>query len=84
MKLSVDISLYPLQDEYIPIIIDLIHELKKYDDIDVVTNRMSTQLIGDYDRVIDILRDELRVSWERHGKSVLVAKLIPGDVRGPL
>ena len=34
------------------------------------------------DRVMSVLQQELRRSWEYHGKSVLVAKFLPGDVRG--
>ena len=84
MKVSVDISLYPLRDEFIPVIIDFIHEVDKHPDIDVIRNNISTQLIGDYDDVMAVLQKELRHSWETHGKSVLVAKMIPGDVRGPI
>lgn len=84
MKVSVEISMYPLQEEFVPIIIDFIHEIEKYDDIELVRNRMSTQVFGDYERVMEVLRAELRNSWESHGKSVVVAKMLPGDVRsGP-
>lgn len=84
MKLSVDVSLYPLNEDFIPVIIDFIQEVEKHPDIEVIRNRMSTQLIGDYDRVMAVLQQELRHNWATHGKSVLVAKMIPGDVRGPI
>ncbi len=84
MKVSVDVSLYPLREELIPAIIDFINEVEKHPGIDVLRNRMSTQLFGDYEQVMAVLGQELRRNWETHGKSVLVAKFIPGDVRGAI
>ena len=81
MQISVDVSLYPLQQEYIPVIIDFIHRVQEYEGIDIVRNDLSTQLFGDYDRVMEVLSKELKHSWEEHGRAVLVAKFIRGDVR---
>ena len=80
MQLSVEISLYPLREEYIPIIIDFIHRMQGYDEIEMERCTTSTQLFGDYDRLMTILASELRYSWEHHGRSVLVAKFLCGDV----
>jgi len=73
--------MYPLREEFIPVIIDFIHEVAKHGGIEIQRNSMSTQLFGEYDRVMTVLQQELRHSWETHGKSVLVAKLICGDTR---
>ncbi|MBY4677401.1 YkoF family thiamine/hydroxymethylpyrimidine-binding protein [Marinobacterium arenosum] len=81
MKLSVEISLYPLADDFIPPIEEVIQAFHQYDDIQVVTNSMSTQLYGDYERVMEILDVEMRRSFARHGRAVFVAKFIAGDVR---
>jgi uncharacterized protein YqgV (UPF0045/DUF77 family) len=81
MKISVDLSLYPLADEYVPAIIDLIHRLQAREGIDVARNALSTQLFGDYDTVMKAIAEELRHSWEQHGRAVLVAKFVLGDVR---
>jgi len=81
MKVSVDLSLYPLSEEYVPAIIDLIHRLQAAADVEVVRTALSTQLYGDYARVMQVLTEELRHSWETHGRAVLVAKFALGDVR---
>lgn len=81
MKVSVDLSLYPLAEDYVPAIIDLIHRLQAHEQVEVVRTALSTQLFGDYDVVMRVLRDELRRTWEEHGKAVLVAKFAVGDVR---
>jgi len=81
MQISVDLSLYPLQDEYIPVIIDFIHRVQAHEGIEVVRNQMSTQLFGECARVMAVLAEEMRHSFETHGKAVLVAKFVNGDVR---
>ena len=80
MKLTAEISLYPLNEDYIPIIRAFIDALNEHGDLDVVTNAMSTQISGDYDRVFAILRQELKTSYNTFGKQVLVCKMIPGDL----
>ena len=49
MKVAVDISLYPLQEDLIPPIKNVIERLKSHDNLYVDTNSMSTQIRGEYD-----------------------------------
>lgn len=81
MKVSVDLSLYPLADDYVPAIIDFIHRVQAEEGVEVLRTPLSTQLYGDYDAVMRLVREALRESWERHGRAVLVAKFAAGDVR---
>ena len=80
MKLTAELSLYPLQDDYIPIIKSFIARCHDEEGITVVGNAMSTQLCGDYDKVFALVADALRGSTERYGKQVLVCKFIPGEL----
>lgn len=80
MKLTAELSLYPLQEEYIAIIEAFIASAAAQPGVEVVTNAMSTQICGDYDPVFDLLRDAFRNSVERSGKQVLVCKLIPDEL----
>ncbi len=82
MKASVDISLYPLADEYIPAIKEFIERVQLYPEVAIVRNDLSTQLYGDYDQVMDILKVEVKLSWEKYGKSIFVIKLLRDDLRG--
>ena len=59
MQVSIDVSLYPLNEKFIPLIDDFISELKKYDNIEVRTNSISTQLFGDLDDLMSILKIEI-------------------------
>ncbi|KUJ83889.1 hypothetical protein AWR36_008750 [Microbulbifer flavimaris] len=80
MKLSVEISKYPLKDEYIPSIQDFIDRLNRHPDLQVITNTMSTQVFGDYELVMDILKQEIRASYEKHGRAIFVCKFIEGNL----
>ena len=80
MKLTAELSLYPLQDDYLPAIKDFIAAAAEHSGLDIVTNAMSTQICGDYDQVFALLRQELRRSYETYGRQVLVCKLIPGEL----
>ncbi len=76
MELSVEISKYPLADDYIPAIKDFIRRLHAREGLSVVGNTMSTQVFGDYDIVMDSLKDEIRRSYEQFGKTIFVCKFI--------
>lgn len=78
MKLTIEISLYPLQNEYRPIIRDFINQLNLHSDIKIVTNAMSTQVTGDYDTVMAILQKTMKQCYSTHGKAVFIVKFI-GD-----
>ncbi len=81
MQVSVDISLYPLQEEFIPVVIDFIHRVQLHEGIEVTRGTLSTQLFGESTHVLTVLAQELEHSVAAWGKSVLVAKIIAGDVR---
>jgi uncharacterized protein YqgV (UPF0045/DUF77 family) len=71
-------SLYPLTGEFIPPILDFIERLKAQPGLQVATNSMSTQVSGDYDRVFDALKAELRASLDGPHRAVLVMKVLGG------
>jgi len=80
MQLSVEVSMYPLKDEYISSIQGFIDRVNRHPGLRVLSNVMSTQLFGDYDTVMDTLREEMRYSFEQHGRAIFVCKFIDGDL----
>ena len=80
MKVSVDISYYPLKVEYIPPIKNFIERLNGYENITAQTNGMSTQVFGEYKEVMKILTDEIYKSFELP-HSVFVLKVINADLK---
>jgi uncharacterized protein YqgV (UPF0045/DUF77 family) len=80
MKVAVDISLYPLQDDLIPPIVDVINRLKSYDNLYVDTNSMSTQIRGEYDDVMGALKGEIGATFEALPKAVFVLKVLNNPI----
>jgi len=78
MKLAVDVSLYPLTENYIPPIDAIIARFESYTDIEVRRNALSTQLFGEYDSVMGILHTEIARTFTEN-KAVLVVKFICTD-----
>ena len=76
MRVAVDISLYPLDSDFIPPIKDVIRRLNSHDSIEVVTNPMSTQLRGEYDAVMDALKQEIGVTFEELPKAVFAIRIL--------
>lgn len=80
MKLTVEISKYPLADDYIGPIQGFIDELNTADNVKIITNTLSTQVFGDYDSVMETLQRCIKWSFERYGKVVFVCKFLHGDL----
>ena len=76
MIVAVDISLYPLDEDFIPPIRDVIERLNAHDGIKVVTNPMSTQLRGEYAVVMDALRQEIETTFEQVPKAVFAIRIL--------
>jgi len=74
MKLRVEVSLYPLKDNFIPSIDDFISRLNRYEGITVWTNDLSTHIIGDYDKVMEVFTKEMKTSFEEKVKMVFITK----------
>ena len=80
MDVSVEISLYPLNNEYIPPIQDFIDRVNDAEGLTVKTNVMSTQVFGNYEKVMSCLTDHMKETFEKHGENVFVMKVLPGDL----
>jgi uncharacterized protein YqgV (UPF0045/DUF77 family) len=80
VKLTAELSLYPLQEDYIPVIQAFINAARADNDLVIVTNAMSTQVCGDYDQVFSMIQQALKTSYQQYGKQVLVCKFIPGEL----
>ncbi|MDV7401800.1 hypothetical protein RZS08_60835, partial [Arthrospira platensis SPKY1] len=76
MKASVEISMYPLEREYVHEIKDFISRIRDHDTLECVSNGMSTQIFGEYRAIMNVLTDEIEKSFEKHGKSIFVFKLV--------
>jgi len=79
MDIGVEISLYPLNAEFIAPIQGFIDRLNADGRFKVITNSMSTQVFGRYEDVFEVLVREIRETFTQNDKAVFVMKVL-----GPL
>jgi uncharacterized protein YqgV (UPF0045/DUF77 family) len=79
MRIAVDISLYPLDADYVPPIKEFIERLNRQPGLSVTTNAMSTQVAGDHERVFAALEAETRATFATGGRAVFVLKVLGGE-----
>jgi uncharacterized protein YqgV (UPF0045/DUF77 family) len=78
MKISVELTLTPLQDNYEPAIIDFIKKLRA-SGLTILENPLSTQVYGDYDKVMGILNKEMKTALESVERGLLFIKIVKSD-----
>lgn len=78
MKMTVEISMYPLRESYIEPIDAFIAELNRAPAVEVVTTPTSTRIQGEYEDVMALLKGAMAQSYADHGKAVFVTKFLPG------
>ena len=78
MHVAVEMSLYPLTEQFIPPILDFIDRLKARPGLSVVTNSMSTQVSGEFETVFEALRVEIAASLAGRERAVFVMKVLGG------
>jgi uncharacterized protein YqgV (UPF0045/DUF77 family) len=79
MDIAVELSLYPLEPDLVPKIKDFIDRLNTVSGMRVITNSLSTQVVGPFDLVFAALTREIRTTFSQVERSVVVMKII-----GPL
>lgn len=84
MKISVELSMYPLKEEYKAPIIEFIKTLREREGIRVKTNGMSSHIYGDYDEVMGSVVQEVKAVFEGNDKVVMVMKVVNDDLDGPV
>jgi len=78
MNISVELTLSPLQDDFETPIIQFIKKLRT-SGLTVLENPLSTQVFGDYDKVMELLNSEIKESFENLDHVVLTMKVVKSD-----
>jgi uncharacterized protein YqgV (UPF0045/DUF77 family) len=78
MMLTVEISMYPFQEDYKKPILAFIAQLNTHAGLRVQTTATATMIVGDYQAVMKVLTEMLAWSHATLGKAVFVTKFIPG------
>lgn len=78
MKISVELTLTPLHDDYEPAIIHFIKQLRA-SNLKIIENPLSTQVYGDYDEVMSLLNSEIKSAFQLVESGVLFIKIVKSD-----
>jgi len=76
--------MYPLQEDYKPIIIEFIQKVKSHAGVEIEVNPTATHIYGEYDTVMAVLNAEIKNSFEKHKKCVVVMKVLNGNLKESL
>ncbi|WP_116107416.1 YkoF family thiamine/hydroxymethylpyrimidine-binding protein [Lewinella sp. IMCC34191] len=76
MKISAELSLYPLTSDYKEPIIAFIQRLREQAGLTVATNGLSTQVTGEYDDVMTALSEAMRPTMEGKNSCSFVIKIL--------
>jgi len=78
MKISVELTFSPLQDDFEEHIINFIKKLRT-SGLTVLENPLSTQVFGEYDTVMNVLNSEIKEAFEFMEKGLLFMKVVKSD-----
>ncbi len=81
MNISAELSLYPLDADYKPVIIDYIEALKQYEGLEIRTHALSTEVFGDYATVMAAVQEATKAVFESSAAVILVARYLNRDRR---
>lgn len=79
MRITVELSLYPLTENYVVPIREFISRLKAYKELKTVTNATSTQIVGEHADVFEILSKETEIAFAS-GHNVFVMKILGFEI----
>ena len=78
MTVTIDISMYPNAEDFIPPIDGFIDRINTYPDLKVITFPTSTVVQGEYHHAMKAVEETVKACREEFGMAVYVLKVIPG------
>ena len=78
MQVTIDISMYPNREEFIPPIKDFIERINRFHNLKIATFPTSTVIQGDYVIAMDAVQKTIAECYRRYHMAVYVVKIIPG------
>lgn len=79
MRISVELTLTPLHDDYEPSIIQFIKKLRA-SGLTIKENPLSTQVYGEYDVVMKLLTSEIKEAFSLIDRGLLYMKIVKSDL----
>lgn len=78
MKISAEITLMPLKDDFIPVIKEFIKSLRGLN-LEILENPLSTQIYGEYDVLMNILISKIKNVFSQENSIMINLKIVKGD-----
>jgi len=78
MKLSAEITIYPFQSDFIPIVKATIDKLNTFNKVSIKTFPTASILLGKHTDVMEAINDTMLWSHEKYGQCVFIVKFLPG------
>ena len=78
MKLSIELTLTPLKNDFIPSIKLFIKQLRGLG-FDIIENPLSTQIYGDFDLIMNKLVPLIKKTFDEEKSIMLHLKMVKGD-----
>ena len=78
MQVTIDISMYPNREEFIPPIDGFIEKINRFEYLKISTFPDSTVVQGEYEHAMKALQDTISACYHEYNMEVYVAKIIPG------
>ena len=78
MNVSIEMTLMPLNDNYKDVIKDFILSIRN-SEFKILENPLSTQIYGDYDKLIDFLKAKIKDVFSKNEGIMVNLKIVNGD-----
>jgi uncharacterized protein YqgV (UPF0045/DUF77 family) len=78
MQVTIDISMYPNKEDFIPPINGFIKAINTYSNLKITTFPTSTVVQGEYHHAMNSVKETILVCQKEFNNAVYVIKVIPG------
>lgn len=78
MQVTIDISMYPNREDFIPPIKGFIERINQFDNLKIVTFPTSTVVQGEYGHAMQAVQQTIAACYQEFNMAIYVAKIIPG------
>ena len=78
MQVTIDVSMYPTKEDFIPPIKGFIKTINTYSNLKITTFPTSTVVQGEYHHAMNSVKETILVCQQEFNNAVYVMKVIPG------
>ena len=78
MQVTIDISMYPNRENFIPPINGFIEKINQFENLKITTFPTSTVVQGEFSHAMNAVQETIAACYLEFNMAVYVAKIIPG------